>query len=138
VLAVEKLLTEKKYKRTPARVAILDIFNKNKKPLSAEEIGQKIKIRKQKMDAVTIYRTLASFEKAGILKRVDLRKESIFFELNNDHHHHLVCTNCNLIESFKSGETEKLLEKIIKKSSNFKNITEHSFELFGLCKKCSL
>jgi Fe2+ or Zn2+ uptake regulation protein len=137
VLNIEKILTEKKYKKTPARVAILDIFNKSNKPISAEEISLKLKTKKQKIDAVTIYRTLASFEKAGILKRVDLRKESIFFELNVDHHHHLICTNCNLIERFRSEDAEKSLEKIIKESSNFKIITEHSFELFGLCQQCS-
>ena len=81
---------------------------------------------------------LSSFEKLEIIKKIDLKKDCAYFELNNDHHHHMVCTKCGEIEDFKeSKEIEKILEKIVKKSSKFKNIREHSLELFGFCKSCN-
>jgi Fur family ferric uptake transcriptional regulator len=89
------------------------------------------------MDLVTLYRTIASFEKSAILRRVDLRRDAVFYELNKDHHHHIVCTNCNKIEDFENREVEKVLEKIAKKST-FRSVKNHSLELFGVCSSCAL
>ena len=38
----------------------------------------------------------------------------------------------------QSNKIEKYLEEVVEKSSNFKKINEHSIELFGFCRKCSL
>ncbi len=139
-LNTDILLKKKGYKITPARTAILDIFIKNKIPLTAYEICKKLDKLKTigDINEATVYRTLSSFEKGGILKKIDLRKDRAYFELSNDHHHHIVCTNCGEIEDFKeSNEMEIILSQIVKKSSKFKNIKEHSLELFGICRACN-
>lgn len=129
-----KVLKENDLKCTATRLDIIDIFSKNCKPISAEYIYRKLK---NNIDEATVYRTLTSFEKCGILRRVDLRKDAVHFELNNHHHHHIVCTSCGEIEDFKEKkEIAKLLAEVVHDSLNFKNITEHSLELFGLCKIC--
>ena len=133
------LLKERGHKITEARLAILDVFLNSKLPLTAFDV-QRILGKNNKFKGIneaTIYRTISSFEKSDIIKKIDLRRDSVYFELNDDHHHHIVCTNCGLIEDFKeSGEIEKLLEKISLKTSKFKSIKEHSLELFGICKEC--
>ena len=88
------LLKDKGFKCTPARVSILKIFTKNHIPLNAETVLREIKKQRsiKNINEATVYRTLSAFEKSGILKIVDLRKDSVYFELNNDHHHHIVCT----------------------------------------------
>jgi Fur family ferric uptake transcriptional regulator len=129
------ILKDNGFKNTPTRLAILDVFNKNHKPISADFIYKKLK---GGINEATVYRTLSSFEKSGILKKVDLRSDSICFELNDDHHHHMVCIKCGAIEDFKeSKEVEKLLGQIVEKSIKFKKIKEHSLELFGYCKACN-
>lgn len=131
----KKILKERGLKCTPTRLDIVEIFLKNHKPISADFIFNKLN---GGVDEATVYRTLSSFEKCGILKRVDLRKDSIHFELNNDHHHHIVCVKCGDIEDFRENiEIEKQLQRIIGRSIKFKNITEHSLELFGLCRACN-
>jgi Fur family transcriptional regulator, ferric uptake regulator len=131
---MQNLLKIKGFKTTPARLAILEIISKSKFPMDAEAIH--IKLRNKKINEATVYRTLSSLEKGEILKRVDLRKDSVYFEINNKHHHHIVCTECNTIEDFENTEIEKEINKLILKSSKFKKIKEHSLELFGLCMKC--
>ncbi len=131
----KKIFKERGLKCTPTRLDIVKIFLKNHKPISADYIFNKLR---ENVDEATVYRTLSSFEKSGILKRVDLRTGSVHFELNNDHHHHIVCVKCGDIEDFKENmQIEKQLQQIIGKSIKFKNITEHSLELFGLCKACN-
>ncbi len=133
------LLELSNLKKTFARMAILDIFSQSKIPLDAKNIFTKLKKEKTYKDTneVTIYRTLAVFEAEGILKRVDLRKDSVYFELKTEHHHHIVCTKCDTVEDFENLEIEKVLGRIAAKSSKFINIKDHSLELFGLCKTCS-
>lgn len=129
---MREILKEKGYKATPARMAILEIFSKSKMPLDAESVYKKTK----NINEATVYRTLSALEKSGILKKVDLRKDSIYFELAEEHHHHIVCTKCNDVEDFENKDIEKFLGRIVGKSSKFKSIKEHSLELFGLCRMC--
>jgi Fur family ferric uptake transcriptional regulator len=136
---LKNILKGKGQKATLARVSILDIFSKKKEHLNALMVYKELLKRHKTKDIneVTVYRTLASLEEANILRRVDLRKESVYFELQDEHHHHIVCTNCNSIEEFESEKIEEALEKIVTKSSRFRNIKEHSLQLFGLCVNCS-
>lgn len=104
-----KLLKNKGFKVTPARLAILSAFHEGCAPMDAEGVHKKV--RRDKIDAATVYRTLAAFEKEGILRKVDLRKDAVYFEPTDEHHHHIVCTNCGLVEEFENSETEKIGEE---------------------------
>ncbi len=142
-LDFKNLLQNAKLKNTAPRLAVLKAFAENKYPATAQEIYKKISARGgsalggKKIDLVTLYRTIASFEKKGIVRKIDLQKDAVFYELNTEHHHHLVCTNCNKIENFENEKVEKIIGEIFRKSDKFKNINEHSFELFGLCRACA-
>ena len=138
-MAFSTLLKENGLKITPTRIAILEIFKSLKIPLDAQAIWSSLKKDRtlKKTNEATVYRTLTSFEKNGILKQVNVRKESVYFELDTKHHHHIVCTNCDTVEDFENKEIEKALERIVSKASKFKNIKEHSVELFGLCRACA-
>ncbi len=130
------LLKKKGYKITQGRLSILNIFSKHHIPLNAEGVFKYTK--GNKVDVATIYRTLKSFEKSGILKRVDLRSDSVYFELNNDHHHHhLVCKKCGEIEDVDICGIDKISDKVLKHSSKFKKILDHSLEFFGVCNSCN-
>ncbi len=132
---ISNILKERDIKITQGRMAVLSIFLENHKPMDVNFVFNKLK---KKFNEVTVYRIISCFEKSGILRRVDLRKDSVFFEFNKDHHHHIVCMNCGEIEDFEENkDIEKILEKIIGESKKFKNIKEHSLELFGYCKLCN-
>ena len=129
------ILKAKALKNTPTRKAILEVFPLDCKPINAEYIFSKL--RKRNINIVTIYRNLDVFEQTGIVKRLNLDKGSAYYELMNDHHHHhIVCTDCGTTEEFEAHDIEHAINKI-SKSSLFNTINTHSFELFGICKKCS-
>lgn len=129
------VLREKGLKATPARLAILNVFSADCKPINAEYIQQRLKGKD--INLVTIYRTLSSLETSGILKTVDLRKGSAYYEFPTHHHHHIVCTSCGKTESFEMCEVDKVSKSVLQKSPLFKTINQHSLELFGVCKSCS-
>jgi Fur family ferric uptake transcriptional regulator len=122
-------------KTTPTRKAILGIFSADCKPINAEYIHEKLKT--EKINLVTIYRTLSSFENTGIIKKIELQKGSAFYELAGNHHHHIVCADCGKTEGFEICDIDRISKEVLKKSSLFKTVNKHSLELFGVCKTCS-
>ena len=131
---IKEILQTAGLKSTAPRIAILETILKTKKPMSALDMHGAL--CKKGIDLVTIYRTLASFEKAEIVKRLDLRKDAVFYELNGKHHHHIVCTNCGDMEDFETCDMENLSKKIAGRAKKFKTVSQHSLELFGLCNAC--
>jgi Fur family zinc uptake transcriptional regulator len=129
------LLKAKGHKITPGRIAILEIFAENTQPINAEFVCGKLK--KGRVNCVTVYRALESFEKSGILKRVDLRRGSAYFEFPRKHHHHIVCVDCGATEDFELCNVGKTYENIIRKSAKFRHLKDHSLELFGVCNECA-
>ncbi len=126
-------LREAGLKATPARILIFELLCRNNMPVDAESIRR---LAREDVDMVTIYRTLASFEKAGIAKKVDIRKDSVHYELASHHHHHIVCRECGEIEDFEACNADTLSRSVLSRSSKFKAVLEHSFELFGVCNSC--
>ncbi len=133
--AAKEILKNNGFKITLSRLAVLGVFVENHKPMDANFVFNKLN---KKFNEVTVYRIISCFEKCGLLRKVDLRKDSVYFEINEDHHHHIVCMNCGLVEEFEEGsDIEKILKKVVSGSQKFKNIKDHSLELFGYCKTCN-
>ncbi len=125
------ILSENKLKITKARREVYNVLYKSNKPITVEGIAGKI--TDKKIDLVTIYRTIDTFLKCNIIKRVDLRGNSLFYEIVKSHHHHVVCVECNDIEEVSVCG----INDIRPKTNKFSVIKEHSLEYFGICKKCT-
>jgi Fe2+ or Zn2+ uptake regulation protein len=136
---MRNILKEMGFKATPARLAILYVLSRSKTPLNAEDILGELKKnnKHKKINEATVYRTLSALEEGTLLKRIDRRRESAYFELAKKHHHHISCLGCDAIEDFENDKIEAALGRITRGSYKFSRITDHSLELFGLCKKCS-
>jgi len=125
------------YKVTQPRLFVLALLESAQKPASVSELC--VSLKKQYIDTVTAYRTLETFKKAGIVRQIDLQHGRAYFELadKKSDHHHIVCVKCDKVEDFVGCEYEKLAEKTLKQSSQFKKIIDHSLEFFGVCKSCA-
>lgn len=136
---MEQLIREKGLRATPARIAILEVFARRKEPLNAKKVLAELWMNKScaDIDEVTVFRNLEALKKVELLRIVDLRRDSAYFELEKNHHHHVVCTNCERIEEFENEKIEKIISDIVKKTSKFINVKEHSMEFFGLCRNCA-
>jgi Fe2+ or Zn2+ uptake regulation protein len=132
---LKRILQKSGFKATNARLAILEIFRKNKKPLSAQEI---IDLLPDATDQVTVYRTLKSLKEKGIIIQIDLRHNHAHYELANlAEHHHLVCIQCGRIEDVRHCDIEQMQSTILKSSRHFYEIRQHALEFYGMCKMCS-
>lgn len=129
-----ELLKKTGFKITPQRKALLVLFQKECTPKTAEEI---IRVMKNKMDKVTVYRNIKVLEDAGVVRQVYGLGKSSMYESALHHHHHVTCTQCGFLESFDGCLVDKLFSGEKMGCLGFSTITSHSFELFGLCKKCA-
>ena len=142
----QKLLKENNFRITEGRINLLNIFYKNKKPLSVKMILEILKKNKFAFDKASLYRCVEDFSKKDILRKVYLGDEIIYYEFINkdqsddhnhdEHHHHIVCKSCGQIEDVEMCFKKDFEKQILEKSKSFKNISYHSLEFFGNCKKC--
>ncbi len=131
-IKAEGMLRKHGLKVTPLRVKLFTILAESSLPLSVEALKKKFK---SKGDIVTLYRALAAFEKTGIVEPVAL-KDATRYQLSLHHVHHLVCSDCGVIETLHLCAPQ-LEQRALRKSKKFKTIFRHSLEFFGTCRKCS-
>lgn len=130
-----RLLRQKSQKVTPARLALLRLLAATKKPLSAEAIQRRL--GQVAVNQATIYRTLTTLQRAGLVRQVDFQRSRGYWELASlGEHHHAVCRHCGRVEDIKDCCTATMEESALQQSG-FAAITHHSLEFFGLCKNCS-
>jgi Fur family ferric uptake transcriptional regulator len=125
------------FKATNQRIEILHVLHSNHKPMILKDIVKKMKVASA--HEVTLYRILSTFAEAGLVRQLDLGANVPYFEISdNEHdHHHIVCTNCKKMSDFVGCEVDKLIKKALSQTKDFHSVNKHSFELFGLCKKCA-
>ncbi len=127
-------LRQNKLKVTPARLAILDIFERNKHPLSVKDLAKKLS--NTGIDTVTLYRNVESLQNLGLLKKILIDNKQTHYELNSqDHHHHIICKDCGRISDVSACDVTVTGEDLLK-TTGFAKVTEHSLEFFGICNGC--
>ena len=119
---IESIIEEKNLKLTSARKELLEIFYECKKPISFEDVKEKIN-----MDKATFYRNVSKFEQENILKSFESNDKKRYYEIQDNPHAHFICTSCNTIECLKDVdipyiEGYKIVDAIFK----------------GLCKSCNI
>lgn len=119
---------------TAERMAIFQTLKDASMPCSISELVDKCRTF---ADRSTVYRTLELFEKLDITTRVGSgwKYKVELSDTFSPHHHHMTCTNCGSITSFKESALLDSELKKIERKHNFTSNT-HSLELRGLCTDC--
>lgn len=133
---IAKQLKLKNHKMTRIRGLIIELFINSSTPISASNIINAFSTLKISANRTTIYREIIFLMKEKIIQEVDFGEGKKRYELLSDeHHHHLICTKCDMVEDiFLDTDLHKEEEEVFK-DLGFK-ITSHSLEFFGLCKNC--
>jgi len=134
---LENFLRSRDLRVTPARVAVISYLTKQTKPIPIENLQKGIGKLGIGIDQSTIYRSVGTLTKEGIVREIRISKEKVFIEMAESDHHHIVCNLCGLIEETNGCITDGIEEKTLKHSKKFKKIQSHSLEFFGVCTVCS-
>lgn len=124
------------YRLTNIRKAILGLLVKSHEPLSSLGLQSLLLQKEMSVNKTTVYRELAFLKKQNIVRELQFRDSVKRYEIMpENHHHHIVCVNCEKVEDVELKKDLDKAERMISKNMNFK-IINHSLEFFGLCAKC--
>ncbi len=133
----KKILRQNNVICTPKRLALLRVLSARAKPISAADLLPKVQVEVE-IDLVTLYRNLTLLTQKEIVKELHLQKGISLYEYNNgNHHHHITCKTCGYMEDTFECLPKSVIEKTLTKTKRFSSVSEHHFELFGICTVCS-
>ncbi len=124
-------------KITMPRLKILQILEQaSQHHMSAEDVYKGLLELGEDVSLATVYRVLAQFEAAGLIARHNFEGGYSVFELSQgEHHDHLVCVKCGLVEEFVDDVIEQR-QSMIAERAGFK-MTGHALNVYGTCPLCS-
>lgn len=133
---VVRMLVEYGLKVTPQRVAILEILISLNNHPTAETIIRHIRLNHPNIAAGTVYKTLDTFSKKGLISKVKTEMDIIRYDAITERHHHLYCAESDRIEDFVDPQLDNMLEKYLrdKKIPNFQ-IRDIKLQIVGTFKK---
>ena len=130
------MLQEAGLRVTSHRLLVLDVISKLKKPATVYDLVDILR-KREDIDQATVYRNLNSLHEAGLLRRLDFNHGHAHYELETGMaSHQIVCGKCETIEKIEGISIGGAIQKMLKKSRQFKNTTTHSIEIYGTCRAC--
>lgn len=121
-------------KVTPQRIAIYKELAKTVEHPSTEMIYNNIKDYYPNISLTTVYRTLETFEKMGLISVVNVLYNAARYDANLEPHHHVVCVSCKKIEDVYDDSINESIQN--PKIGNYKMLG-YSVLFNGLCEDCN-
>lgn len=109
-------------KITPQRIAVLEALSNLKDHPTADNIKEYVVKNHPHIAVGTIYKTLETFVKKGLVKKVKTEQDVMRYDAILDRHHHLYCEDTERIEDYFDDQLNEILEEYFKKRKipNFK------------------
>lgn len=84
----------------------------------------------------TVYRTLAEFVDAGLLRKFELDGRAVYeHDYGYPQHDHLYCSRCRRLFEFESDELLTLANRVAQEQQF--HAAGHRFLVYGLCAQCA-
>ncbi|HSU66010.1 MAG TPA: Fur family transcriptional regulator [Tepidisphaeraceae bacterium] len=134
----DDLLRAAGLRRTPVRVAVLNILAKAARPLDVPTILGKLP---DQTEVVTVYRTLNTFKRKKIVHRVLGEDRSGRYALGNveerraHHHPHFVCDDCGKVNCLNALTIPNSFIRSLGEIDGY-TVSYPEVVLHGLCPKC--
>lgn len=126
---------EKGLKATHQRMEIFRELAGSEEHPDAETVYQTVCRRVPAISRDTVYRTLATLEEHGFIRKAEALSGTTRFDANTDHHHHFICTVCGKIQDFYSPALNDL--PIPSSVQSLGMIESSQVQVRGVCTTCA-
>ena len=111
-----KMLVRNGLKVTPQRLAILKVIMSLNNHPSAEYLINIIKLSHPNIASGTVYKTLDTYSKIGLIKKVKTEMDITRYEAVTKKHHHLYCPDSERIEDYVDDNLFELIGNYLNKN----------------------
>ena len=126
---LEQRCAEAGLKMTGQRRVILKVLGTSEDHPSVEAVYERAKKIDPSISIATVYRTLYLIDEMNLVIRHEFQEGHSRYELNWDHHHHLIDLETGKVIEFQSDELEKLKHKIAHDLGY--DLVDHRLEMYG-------
>jgi len=116
-------------KMTGQRKVILQVLEEASDHPSVESVYERAKEIDNSISIATVYRTLSLLDEMDLVIRHEFQEGYSRYEVNWDHHHHLVDLETGKVIEFQNEELERLKHKIAEELGY--DLVDHRLELYG-------
>lgn len=117
-------------KMTGPRRAILSVLAHAHDHPSVEDVYERAKKEDSSISMATVYRTLALLDELGLVYKHDFSdSDHARYEINEEHHHHLIDLDTGKVIEFQNEKIEKMKQKIAEELGY--ELIECRLELYG-------
>lgn len=114
---LEERCSEAGLKMTGQRRTILKVLSDASDHPSVEDVYDRAKAIDSSISIATVYRTLSMLDELDIVTRHEFQEGYSRYEVNEDHHHHLIDLETGKVIEFQNEELEILKKKSPKSSA---------------------
>ena len=129
-----ELCQEKGIAVTHQRQVLFEVMKTMHGHPSPEEVYARVKKKVPAISLATVYKNIHLFVESGVFRQVSLHHGSLRVEMNDEAHHHMVCSRCKGITDI--GEKELGL---LSKKNNLPGgflVERYAVDVIGICAKC--
>lgn len=101
---------------------------------SPEEVYDRVRELIPSISLATVYKNIHLFVESGVLREVSMHHGSLRVEMNDEAHHHMVCSRCKSITDI--GESDLGLEAPQRKLPGGFLVERFSVDVIGICADC--
>ena len=130
-----RYLEQHNLKHTRQRELILDAFLSARKHVTSEEFYQLVREQNPNIGYTTVYRTMKLLAEAGLAQERHFDDGVTRYEMEHEHHDHLVCLRCGRIIEFECPEIEAAQIDVARRHDF--EVLRHRHELYGHCAICA-
>jgi len=131
-------LTAEGGRMTLQRQIILDVIDRSRQHLTADDIIARAQQLDRSLNPSTVYRTLALLKERGLIKSRYYDQDShreVFEPTPKTEHYHFTCLRCNNVIEFESKHMPALRAQL--QNEFGVEVQTACLCLTGLCEKCS-
>ena len=129
-----KKCREKKLSVTPQRLIIYKALLIDSTHPNPEQIYKKIKTDNPTISLATVYKTLETFERNGLVSMVTNLHNTVRYDPITEQHHHIICIKCNKVVDLFDNSLDNI--GIPESVSNTNVLVDHSVHFKVVCSDC--
>jgi len=119
---------------THQRQVLYEVMKTMRGHPSPEEVYARVKKKVPAISLATVYKNIHLFVESGVFRKMSLHHGSVRVEMNDEPHHHMVCSKCRKITDI--GEKELGLAGKRNRLPGGFLVERYAVDVIGVCANC--